>query len=293
VDQDTLSEELGVSRQELSARFHYLLTIPPMGDLIASIAPPSCTKPGNPWVYGYDGKWLNRSPILLVHRDVTHHQTLWWSIARSENMTAIQEDLVSIATLIKPTLPAGAVTDGKPGIGEVIKGMFHLSVVQRCVVHVERDLKKYLPLHSPLVATQKLREICIPLTGVKTRGDYNHLYFSLTMWESEYGHLLKERSRPNPGSGVKRTWWYTHGNLRRAWRLLNRDPNSLFHFLDNLIIPSTNNSLEGVNRHLTRRAGMIKGKQLSIMCWKLAFSRLKTPRQRKLLWDKWKRLLNP
>ena len=128
---------------------------------------------------------------------------------------------------------------------------------------------------------------------MKTQADYNLLYFSLMMWESEYGYLLKERSRPTTGSGAKRSWWYTHGNLRRAWRLLNRDPDSLFHFLDNSIIPSTNNSLEGVNRHLTRRVGMIKGKQLSIMCWKLAFSRLKTPNDRKLLWDRWKRLLNP
>lgn len=264
-----------------------------MGNLIASICPPACTKPDKSWVYGYDGKWLSRSPILLVHRDVKNKETLWWSVAKSENRGAVQADLIAIATLIKPRLPQGAVTDGKPGIGEVIKIMFHLSVVQRCVVHVERDLKKYLPLHSPLPATQKLREICIPLTRVKTKANYNQLYFSLTMWESEYGHLLKERSYPNPESGVKRSWWYTHGNLRRAWRLLNRDPSSLFHFLDNPIVPSTNNSLEGVNRHLTRRVGMIKGKQLSIMCWKLAFSRLKTPRLRKLLWDKWRRLLKP
>lgn len=264
-----------------------------MGDLVASIAPPNCTQLDKPWVYGYDGKWLSRSPILLIHRDVTHKENLWWSVAKSENMTAVREDLISLATLIKPTLPSGAVTDGKPGIGEVIKGMFHLQVVQRCVVHVERDLKNYLPLHSPLLATQKLREICVPLTRVKTKADYNQFYFSLMVWESEYGHLLKERSHPNPGSGVKRRWWYTHGNLRRAWRLLNRDPASLFHFLDNPIVPSTNNSLEGVNRHLHRRVGMSKGKQLSIMCWKLAFSRLKTPRHRKLLWDRWKRLLNP
>ena len=46
VDQDTLCEDLGISRQELSSRLRYFLTLPPMGDLIASIVPPRCTQPG-------------------------------------------------------------------------------------------------------------------------------------------------------------------------------------------------------------------------------------------------------
>jgi len=111
----------------------------------------------------------------------------------------------------------------------------------------------------------------------------------LDRWYRRYASLLKERSYPEPGSTAKRHWWYTHGNLRRAWRLLTKDQNSLFHFLDNPLVPSTNNSLEGVNRHLRRREGMGKGKQLALMMWRLAFSRIKTDRQRLKLWAYWKR----
>ena len=243
------------------------------------------------WVYGYDGKWLGRSPVLIIHRDVTHKETLWWSVARSESCAAVYEDLVALCSILAPTRPCGAVTDGKPGIGTLIKTAFHLVVVQRCLVHITRELKVFLPLHSPLDATQALRTIALTLSTIRTEGDRTVYVLSLMCWEHQYGELLKHRTIPPRGSGVKRSWWYTHGNLRRAWRLLNLDPATLFAFLDNPYVPATNNSLEGVNRHLHRKVGMGKGKQLSLMLWKLALSRVSTTIQKKQLWDVWKRRL--
>ena len=176
-------------------------------------------------------------------------------------------------------------------IGVLIKDAFHLASIQRCVVHVTRELKVLLPKHSPLDATQALRTIALTLCAVRTEADRTVLFLSLIIWEQQYGGLLKQRTIPPVGSAVKRRWWYTHGHLRRAWRLLNLDPATLFAFLDTPGVPATNNSLEGVNRHLHRRVGMGKGKQLSLMLWKLALSRACTPVQKRQVWDLWKRRL--
>jgi len=257
------------------------------------LTPPSCLKPASVWVYGYDAKWLGRSPVLLIHRDVTHKETLWWSVAKNESVAAVNQDLIALARSLNFQPPAGAVSDGKPGITVVIKSIFHLENCQRCLVHVERDLKRYLPLHSPLEATQSLRMVALTLIKINSKTERRVYLTAVKRWYRHYGSLLKTRSYPIPGSGVKRRWWYTHGNLRRAWRLMTKAPDSLFHFLDNSLVPKTNNSLEGINRHLKRRAGMSKGKQLSLMIWKLAFSRVKTNRQRKRLWDIWKQQLLP
>jgi len=291
VDQDTLCAERGISRQELSSRFRYFLILSPHPSVINQIVPPKCVQLDEPWAYGFDGKWVGRSPVVGVHRDVTHKETLWWGLGKSESVGLVRSDLISLVPNLTRSPEAG-VTDGKPGVNTVIGEIFKLPIIQRCLVHVERDLKNYLPLHSPILATQALRLICLPLTHIKTKEERDNLYARLSLWETAYGHLLKERTIPERRT-IKKHWWYTHGNLRRAWRLLHRDPASLFHYLDNPLAPATNNSLEGVNRHLPRRAGMGKGKQISLMFWRLAFSRLKTPRQRKLLWDKWKQLLNP
>lgn len=292
VDQDTLCEELGITRQELSSRFRLFLILSPLPELVNELVPPKCAQSPNPWAYGFDGKWVGRSPILGVHRDVTNKETLWWGLGKSESVGMVRGDLIALSPHLDFHPPEAAVTDGKPGISGVIGEIFHLDVVQRCTVHVERVLKALLPLHSPMPATQAMRAICIPLTRIKTEEERDELYTMLKLWETAYGYLLKERTIPKKKT-TKRTWWYTHGNLRRAWRLLHHDPASLFHYLDNPLAPATNNSLEGVNRHLPRRAGMSKTSQISLMFWRLAFSRLKTPRRRKLLWDKWKRLLKP
>lgn len=254
---------------------------------------PACVKSDSAWIYGYDGKWVGRGLVLLIHRDVTRKETLWWSVAHSEGMAAVYLDLIALASHSGLTPPVGAVTDGKPGIAAVIKSLFRLESCQRCLVHVGRDLKQYLPRYSPIEATQELRTIALTLTSIKSLADKQAYLSSLDKWQSRYGKLLKERSYPLPGSAAKRRWWYTHGNLRRAWRLMTKNHDCLFHFLDNPLMPNTNNSLEGVNRHLHRRVGMAKGKQLSLMIWKLAFSRIKSDRQRLTLWDMWKRSLNP
>lgn len=87
----------------------------------------------------------------------------------------VREGLIGLSHYL--SVPPGAsVTDGKPGITGVIKEVFHLKIVQRCLVHVERDLKNYLPLHSPLLATQALRAITIPLTHITTMKERDELY---------------------------------------------------------------------------------------------------------------------
>lgn len=290
-DQATLCTRLHISRQTWSGRCAWFLASPPSPQEIATLFPPACVSPLTWWVYGYDGKWLGRSPVLIIHRDVTHKETLWWSVALSESRAAVQEDLVALCSILVPTRPCGAVTDGKPGIGTLIKTAFHLVAIQRCLVHITRELKTLLPLHSPLNATQALRTIALTLSTIHTEGDRTVFFLSLIIWEQQYGELLKQRTIPPKGSGVKQSWWYTHGNLRRAWRLLNLDSATVFAFLDNPAVPATNNSLEGVNRHLHRRVGMGKGKQLSFMLWKLALSRVTTQAQKKQLWDVWKRRL--
>lgn len=288
-DQATLCTHLHVSRQTWSSRCAWFLASPPSPQEIALLVPPSCMTPSSRWVYGYDGKWLGRSPVLIIHRDVVHKETLWWSVARSESRGALAEDLVALCSILAPTRPCGAVTDGKPGIGTLIKTAFHLVAIQRCTVHVTRELKALLPLHSPVEATQALRTIALTLSTIHTTADRTVFVLSLIFWEHQYGALLTHRTVPPVGSGVHRSWWYTHGNLRRAWRLLNLDPATLFAYLDHPLVPATNNSLEGVNRHLHRRAGMGKGRQLSFMLWKLALSRVNTPVHKKQLWDVWKR----
>jgi len=286
-----MAESRGTSRELLSRQFQVFLQNPPHPLLVWKVSPPTITKTEKPWVYGFDGKWLGRGLVIPIHRDVTHRETLWWSSAPSESIAAFSTDIKPVSHLVKENPPKGAISDWKPGIVRVIGETWQGIPQQRCLVHVERDLKRLLPLHSPIEATQQLRSIATTICYLPTIADRDRFIFQLELWQSKYGSLLKERTIPDPGATKKR-WWYTHGNLRRAWRILTHDTDSLFRYLEEPLLPTTNNSLEGVNSHLARRRGLSKEYQVAMMFWQLALSRCKTPELQKQLWDIWKQAVD-
>jgi len=102
--------------------------------------------------------------------------------------------------------------------------------------------------------------------------------------------MLKEKTIGS--QFIKKKWWYTHGNLRRAWRLLTHDQDPLFVFLTNPLVPKTNNSLEGVNSNLKQKLGDHRGmstaRQASFLSWYMAFTRVKTEMDLRKLWAYWK-----
>ena len=67
-------------------------------------------------------------------------------------------------------------------VGEVIKCEFGLTFYQRCLAHVVRDLKNYLPKKSPLSATRALRSIAVSLNVMKTEQDVREYYRRLQTW---------------------------------------------------------------------------------------------------------------
>ena len=164
---------------------------------------------------------------------------------------------------------------------------------QRCLTHVLREAKRWLPKRTPFLFTQELRNIVLLLIKIKTVEESRLWKAKLIKWETAYGHLLKEKTYSQ--TEVTKTgprWWHTHKDLRRGWRLLTDNWYPFFVHLDHPLIPSTNNSIEGTNsqakRFLGNHRGMKTPQQVSFPFWYLSFTRTKTKQDLKKLWDYWK-----
>ena len=161
---------------------------------------------------------------------------------------------------------------------------------QRCLAHVVKTGKRLCPAGSPYIFTLKLREIFEDLMSVFDPADYYDWVAKLDNWLINYHSVLKTQTHHLTKT---KSWWYTHGNLRRAVKLLTKNQDSLFQFLHYNFLPKTNNSLEGVNSQLKHKLGSHRGmqipQQVTFCLWALAFSRVKTPTDLKKLWDYWKR----
>lgn len=209
---------------------------------------------------------------------------------RSESYAAISHDIHSLAERLDGHLPAGAVSDWKGAIVSAVASYFGNIPHQRCLAHVEREARRLLPKHSPFAATLALRRIATMLMLVERPTDPNVWRTALARWEKHYGFMLKEKT--HAPQAETRSWWYTHGNLRSAWRLLTHDTDPLFVFLTNPLIPKTNNALEGVNSNLKQKLGNHRGmsvqRQTAFLSWYMAFTRVNTSKDLKKLWGWWK-----
>jgi hypothetical protein len=288
----TLARWHDSSRRTFVRRFAPFFVRPLTPQDVWIALPPNCASSTHPWIYGADGKWLRRDGVFLVHRDVTYRENLWWSYAFNESFSSWHRDLGDLAGMLtRDQFPVAAVSDWKRGLIQAVAHAFGELPHQRCLAHVARHAATLLPKGSPYRATRRLRDVARALRRIRTKADMDAWKQALTAWGYQHGEMLIEKTVAPRGS--TRTWWYTHGNLRRGWRLLTTDVEAFFLFLAVTGLPKTNNSLEGVNRNLKGKLGIHRGLttalQVSLLSWVMVFSRVKHPVDLRRLWGIWQR----
>lgn len=287
--QEGLAESVGVCRTTLWKKFlpFWNIVISP-----SEINQIFLLRLPTTWVLGLDGMWLHRFGAVMIYRDVTTGTNLYWSWVASESSQNLLEDFYQVYLLSETTPPSGVISDWKKSIVSHVSSFFPEKPHQRCLAHLIREGKRLCPSGSPYIFTLKLRAIIEELMLISNPSDYFNWSVKLSNWIRDYGSLLKTRTHHITET---RKWWYTHGNLRRAVRLLTKDQDNLFLFLHHPFLPKTNNSLEGVNSQLKRKLGNHRGmkprQQISFCFWLLAFSRVKSQSDLKKLWDKVRRRL--
>ena len=242
-----------------------------------------------PWVLGIDGKWLHRQGAVMIYRNITKSINLYWSWHQSESYDSIREDFARLLPIILPYMPVGVVSDWKGAIVASVNEFLPPILHQRCLAHVQRQLLTFLPLRSPFVMTRQLREIAKNITTIYSQEEKIVWMQFVQNWICTYQLFLQEKTK---GIRTKKKWWYTHGNLRRAVKLLTFDEAHLFAYLKNPLLPSTNNSLEGGNSQmktkLSNHRGMKTPQQVIYIFWLLTFRRVKNKKNLKRLWDRLK-----
>lgn len=287
INRKKIGEESGLSRPTISIRFKSFFDHPIPSRLVWQIL--SLKPLSSPWVLGIDGKWLRRNGVLLIYRNVTTGENLFWSYHPSESYVALYTDLEALISLPRFHRPIGVVSDWKGAIVSGVAAYLGNIPHQRCLTHVQRTAERLLPKHSPFPATLALREITQRLIRVSDELEKHIWLMELSDWRIKYGHMLTERTT-NPVT--KHRWWYTHGNVRRAWRLLTHEQEPFFVHLKQPLIPKSNNSLEGtisqMSNKLSNHRGMKTLQQVSFLFWYLALTRTKTKQDLKKLWGCWK-----
>ncbi|MFR9558361.1 MAG: hypothetical protein SNG79_07880 [Rikenellaceae bacterium] len=118
-------------------------------------------------------------------------------------------------------------------------------VIQRCLVHIQRNCLGYIKKDHQSTAGRRLRSIAMTLCKIDTVEKQRLFFDAFQFWFEDNEEYIMQMSTGE--SGRK---WRTHKDLYSAYRLIINALPNMFHYLENYLIPPTTNCIEAYFSHL-------------------------------------------
>ncbi|GAB3948420.1 IS1249 family transposase [Corynebacterium tapiri] len=209
-----------------------------------------------------DGTYTAAGCLLIA---ASHDHVIAWHWAQRETAHAYTQLLSMIAE------PLCVVLDGGQGAYTAIKACWPNALIQRCLVHAQRVIRRYTTSRPRTDAGKAIYALALTLTQITTLDQAREWTLRLHDFGQVFASFLNEKTRiPPQRRTLNKQWEWTHPRVRKAYNsLLHLTRNNwLFTYLqppEHALEPqrwvSTTNSLEGgINAQLKRIADAHRGR---------------------------------
>ena len=200
-----------------------------------------------------DGTYFENGLCLVLYYDYGIQYVQLFRESNSEKYKEIKEDLENLQRL---GVDVYSVTcDGHKAILKAILKVYPNAIIQRCLVHIKRQIRSYLSGNPKLMQGKQLLAIAKIITHLKTTEQANEWLVSFYKWYKANKAFIVQKSL-NEDTG---RWWYKHKNLHLACsHLINAVP-YLFCYLNDPDIAYSTNELEGYFTHLKEKLTLHRG----------------------------------
>jgi transposase-like protein len=200
-----------------------------------------------------DGSYFSNGLCLILYYDYDIQYVQLYRESNKEKLKEIKEDLQNLKCL---GVDVYSVTcDGHSAILKAVAKVYPNAVIQRCLVHIKRQVQNYLSRKPKLELAKELLLISKQITSIRSIDQANFWLVDLHNWHEKNKEFINEKTI-NENSG---RWWYKHKNLHLATtHLINAIPN-LFCYLNDPEIPYTSNQVEGYFSHLKEKLTLHRG----------------------------------
>jgi hypothetical protein len=130
--------------------------------------------------------------------------------------------------------PESVTVDGNTQQMKYLRLVWPSIILQRCIVHVQRQGLSWCRQKPKRTDAKHLREIFLRLSAVRTSVQAKRFIADVMTWEQRFGDAIDQSS--------DRGWVF--GDLLRARSMLLKALPDLFHYVTNPQIPSSTNTLE-------------------------------------------------
>jgi len=246
-----------VSDKTLRRSFHKFLDNPPY--------PKPLNIPKEIWLKA-DGTYWKRWGCSLAFKE--EGNIIYWDCVKRETyLDYIRNfrEILDLGYVVK-----GITSDKHSSIVSAVKTMFPDIPHQYCLVHMQRSCQGWLTRNPKTEAGIQLLEIVRYLNKITDEYEKEIWVRWLLRFEDRHLDFINQRTYATTDDG-KRTWWYTHWKVRRAFRLLRGSLGNMFLYLEYPGLCKDTNGLEAEFTYLKERLGMHRGlrrdRKMNLVCW--------------------------
>jgi hypothetical protein len=160
-------------------------------------------------------------------------------------------------------MPKSATIDGNPHVFHALRFVWPELVIQRCLVHIQRQGLWWCRRHPKRLDAQILRTLFLQVLSIRTIDDRDQFLLALNSWELRYGKRIVAQPERGP----------IFSDLKRARSMLLAAVPNMFHFLEDASIAKSTNALEGYFGRFKQRyrqhRGLSRDHQIAYIKWYL------------------------
>ncbi len=216
-----------------------------------------------------DGTYFKGELCLVLYYDFDIKYCQFYRFTTKESYSEIKEDIENVLLL---GIQIKSITcDGHPAIIKAIHKACPDIIIQRCLVHIQRETNIWLRRKPVIECSIELKRIVSTLHLVKNNNDRIYWINLFNNWFDQNKIFINEQ-QISPDTGRK---WYPHKDLRRTAIMIRRAIPNMFHYLNNAQIPNNTNSIESFFGHLkdtlSIHRGLSKSNRKAFIKWYLHF----------------------
>ena len=206
-----------------------------------------------------DGSLLNRRTGIYAIMNSENHQIINAAYGVREGAKDLQRYYQQLKSA--GLEPLSATVDGKTQQIKYLREFWPSIIIQRCIVHIQRQGLSWCRRNPKRTDAKHLRELLLVLPYVKTIDDSLRFIKGVQAWEDRFGTGIE--SSPNRGR--------VFTDLVRARSMLLKALPNMFHYLTDPNISRTTNAVEGyfsrVKEHYRLHRGLSKKNRKAYFQW--------------------------
>jgi len=130
--------------------------------------------------------------------------------------------------------PQSATVDGNPQQMKYLRRQWPQIIIQRCIVHVQRQGLSWCRRNPKRTDAKHLRKLFLRLSSINTLLEVERFKASLLAWEERFGIAIEQ----------SKVGGWVFSDLVRARSMIVKALPDLFHYVNNPLIPRSTNQVE-------------------------------------------------